>query len=241
MGCTGAWGDHVDGALAQGSGLLACASGLQWGEGQKGGAMLLQPLRRQCGHGPCTRHVLGDGLGCVIGRALGDLLHVICGMGCCGVWLACPMSGHTDNSIGDEGGKAIGKALEVNAVLTSLNLHCMCCLCRDKGWAAWGFEGVVCVGNEEDVVRGLQLWWTVVGSGLGGAKRMGGPVEWFVGAVQCSREWVDVWVGAVVNAGEGGFGRRCSAGAWDVGVRQCLRSRLCGRGDRGCERHRCMG
>ena len=26
---------------------------------KKGGAMLLQPLRWQCGHGPCTRHVFG--------------------------------------------------------------------------------------------------------------------------------------------------------------------------------------
>ena len=33
------------------------------GGAQKGGAMLLQPLGQQCGHGPCTRHGLGEGLG----------------------------------------------------------------------------------------------------------------------------------------------------------------------------------
>ena len=42
----------------------------------------------------------------------------------------------------------------------------------------WGFEGVVCVGNEGAGVRGLELWWTVVRSGIGGVGSMGGPVEW---------------------------------------------------------------
>ena len=33
------------------------------------------------------------------------------------------------------------------------------------------------------------------------------------GGLQYSREWVEVWVGAVVNAGEGVFGREGAAGA----------------------------
>ena len=77
----------------------------------------------------------------------------------------------------------------------------------------WGFEGVVCVGNEGAGVRGLELWWTVVRSGIAAVGRMGGPVESYVGRLQCSREWVEVWVGAVVNAGEGVFGREGAAGA----------------------------
>src|SRR5215475_4840976 len=36
-----------------------------------------------------------------------------------------------DNSIGDEGGKALGEALKVNATLTQLNLSCMSSFC---GW-----------------------------------------------------------------------------------------------------------
>ena len=44
----------------------------------------------------------------------------------------CPTSEHTDNRIGEEGGKAIGKALEMNVVLTSLNLRGLFCGCRDR-------------------------------------------------------------------------------------------------------------
>ena len=32
---------------------------------------------------------------------------------------------YLDNEIGDDGGKALGKALEVNQTLQSLNLKCM--------------------------------------------------------------------------------------------------------------------
>ena len=60
------------------------------------------------------------------------------------------MSGHTDNRIGDEDGKAIGKALEVNAVLTSLDLGGLFCGCRDRDalrgglrvWFVLGIEGM---------------------------------------------------------------------------------------------------
>ena len=88
-----------------------------------------------------------------------------------------------------------------------------------------GFEGVVCVGNEGAGVRGLELWWTVVRSGIGAVGRMGGPVESYVGG------------GGGVGRGSGecrgggvwkGGGSRCSAGAWAVGVRQCLRCRVWG-------------
>ena len=61
-----------------------------------------------------------------------------------------PTSVHIANGIGDEGGKAIGKALEVNAMLTSLDLHCMCCGRRDRDglrgglrvWFVLGLKGM---------------------------------------------------------------------------------------------------
>ena len=42
---------------------------------------------------------------------------------------------------------------------------------------------------------------------------MGGPVDMFLGAVQCSMEWVEVWVAAVVKTREGDFGREGVTGA----------------------------
>ena len=70
----------------------------------------------------------------------------------CGVHTTspCPTSAHTDNKIGDDGVKAIGKALEVNAVLTSLHLNCMCCGCKESDglcgglrvWCVWGMKGL---------------------------------------------------------------------------------------------------
>ena len=64
----------------------------------------------------------------------------------------CPTSAHTDNGISEEGGKAIGKALEVNAVLTSLNLRGACCRYRKRDglcgglrvWLVFGMKGIVC-------------------------------------------------------------------------------------------------
>ena len=89
---------------------------------------------------------------------------------------------------------------------------------------------MACVWNEGDCVRGnlvLVDSGQVRDWGCGTDGRTSGRV---CGGVQCSRKSVDVWVGAVVKAGEGGFGKgggsRCSAGAWDVGMRQCFRSRV---------------
>ena len=70
----------------------------------------------------------------------------------CGVHATspCPTSAHTGNKIGDEGRKAIGKALEVNAVLTSLDLTSTCSGCRERDglcgglrvWCVWGMKGL---------------------------------------------------------------------------------------------------
>ena len=49
--------------------------------------------------------------------------------------------------------------------------------------------------------------------GCGTDGRTSGIVCGGGGGLQCIREWVEVWVGAVVNAGEGVFGREGAAGA----------------------------
>ena len=61
----------------------------------------------------------------------------------------CSASAHADNGIGDHGGNAIRKALEVNAALTSLDLGGICCGCRDRDrpagslrWLVLGLKGM---------------------------------------------------------------------------------------------------
>ena len=63
----------------------------------------------------------------------------------------CSASAHADNRIGDHGGNAIGKALEVNAALTSLDLAGICCGCRDR----------------DGLCGGLRVWFVLGLKGMG--------------------------------------------------------------------------
>ena len=73
--------------------------------------------------GRARRASLGQGMQCrtcCVGSVVWDV--VLCGVPASSPSLT---PNHTDNSIGDAGAAAVSKSLEINSVLTSLDLYCM--------------------------------------------------------------------------------------------------------------------